>query len=347
LNTARENFYLGRFPQAEAALGAEDAEGRDRVLVLMERAAIRQSGGDYEGSARDWVRATELAERLDYISISKSSASMVVNDRMLTFLGAPYERTLAHAFAAKSYMALGRWDDAAVEARNIISELENRNGFPEEPYSRYLAGICMEMIGDGEGAALQYRTAAALMPQLGIDPVTGRLEKGAARRAHELICFVGIGRGPTESGSWTRNHIWGSSPYAELIVDDNVLGRSHTLSNTRLLMAATEKRAAVLRAAKTATRIAIKEALAQAVEDENEMLGELVRLYLFALEATPPRRWETLPLWLQVARVPCPENTGSFQVVFRGEGGRVVARQTVTEPLVRNGRTRVSFVRAF
>jgi hypothetical protein len=112
-------------------------------------------------------------------------------------------------------------------------------------------------------------------------------------------------------------------------------------------MAATERRAAALRAAKTATRVAIKEAVAQVLEEENEVLGELIRLYLFALETSPPRRWETLPLWLQVARVPCPRNLESFEVVFRGEGGRVIARQTVGEPLVRSGRTYVSFVRAF
>ena len=347
LTTARENFYLGRFRQAEANLSDATAEGRDRVLILMERAAARQAAGDYEGSARDWVQGTELAERLDYVSISKTSASMLVNDRVLNFLGAPYERTLAHAFAAKSYMALGRWDDAAVEARNIISDLENRNGFPEEPYSRYLAGFCMEMISDGEGAGLQYRTAASLLPGLGIDPATGRFRRNSPTPARELVCFVGIARGPLESGSWARNHVWGTAPYAMIFAAGRNLGRSYTFSNTRALMAATEKRAAVLRAAKTATRVAIKEAVSQAVEDENEVLGELIRLYLFALEASPQRRWETLPMWLQVARVPCPDGITEFDIVFHGEGGRIISRQTIKEPLVSNGRNYVSFVRVF
>ena len=347
LDTARENFYLGRFEQAKANLTHIKVSKKNGVLVLMERGAIRQALGDYQGSTKDWNEAAEKAEHLDYVSLSKSTASLAINDRVLAFRGAPYERTLAHAFAAKSYLALGQWDDAAVEARNIIGNLENRDGFPEEPYSRYLAGVCMEMIADGEGAGLQYRTAAGLLPHLGIDPVTGRFADETESGRHELVCFIGIGRAPQESGSWARNHLWGATPYAEVFVDGKRMGRSYNFSNTHRLMAATEKRLAVLRAAKTATRIAIKEAASEAVESENEILGELLRLYLFSLEASPMRRWETLPLWLQVARVPCPADMKRFDIVFRGEGGRVIGRQTVAEPLVRNGRSHVSFVRTF
>ena len=65
----------------------------------------------------------------------------------------------------------------------------------------------------------------------------------------------------------------------------------------------------------------------------------------YALEMPDTRRWETLPLWLQVARVPCPPDLSAFDVVYRGKGGNVVTRQTIERPLARKGDVFVSFCR--
>ena len=44
-----------------------------------------------------------------------------------------------------------------------MARLENLGGFPDDAFSRYLAGFCFEMIGDGENAALSYRYAATVL----------------------------------------------------------------------------------------------------------------------------------------------------------------------------------------
>ena len=146
LKTARQDFYRGDYRKAAALLEADSSNQQDRVMVLMERGMVQQARGDYAGSIQDWRDAAQQAEQLDYYSLSRGTASYVVNDQVLAFRGAPYERTLLHAFAAKSYMAMGMWDDAAVEARNIIYRLEHLYGFPDDPYSHYLAGVCLEMV---------------------------------------------------------------------------------------------------------------------------------------------------------------------------------------------------------
>jgi hypothetical protein len=54
-----------------------------------------------------------------------------------------------------------------------------------------------------------------------------------------------------------------------------------------------------------------QETAAQIVSQENEALGDLLRLVLFAMETDDRRAWETLPLLMlstMMSRYPCPAN---------------------------------------
>ena len=232
-----------------------------QVLQLMERGMAYQAAGNHKAATDDWLAAHGLANHLDYYSVTKGATSLMVNDRVLSFAGAPYERTLLHAFAAKSYMAMGLWDDAAVEARNMVDRLENLEGFPDDAYSRYLAGFCFEMIRDFNGSALEYKAAATMTDALRIDENTGALVMSSSNSpvvqrpqgptGPELVCFVGIGRGPTEYGMWVQKAAWGPSPYAELYAGERYLGRSYIFTTTRQLMIDTQKKIAALLAGLT------------------------------------------------------------------------------------------------
>lgn len=356
LNTARHHFYAGKYGAAADSMAEMPAEDTDRVLFLMERGAVKQARGSYAASTEDWLAADALARRLDYLSVSRGTTSLVVNDRVMRFRGAPYERTLLHAFAAKNYFALGLWEDAAVEGRNIIFKLEHRNDFPDDPYSRYLAAFSLEMIGDSEGARFQRGEAAKLLPQLGIDEASGTFhpiggKAGApppdTRQGSELVCFVGLGRAPKITGSSWKNEKWGPYPYVEIFHDGKLLGRSYTFTTTGQLLRDTEAKLAKARTLKSTVRIAIKEAAAQTVEHENQALGEVLRMLLFFLEQPDTRRWETLPMWLQVVRAPCPPDLSSYEVVCKGLNGKEIHRMTVKAPLQKQGPTFVSFCRAF
>jgi len=350
LNAGRETFYLGRFTNAAAVLQDLPDNSAEQVLPLMERGMAHQAAGNYMTSIRDWLAAKDQAEQLDYYSVSRGGASLLISDHMLHFTGAPYERTLLHAFMAKSFMALDLWDNAAVEGRNIALRVQDLDGFPDDAYSRYVAGFSFEMIRDWSNAELQYRNAARLLDTCTINESSGRIyavsNPPPDYRGPELVCFVSLGRAPTEHGSWAQRLAWGSSPYIELYAGEQLLGRSHTLATTRDLMAETDKKLAVMRAARTVTRVILKETAAHAVEEKNPFLGEIVRLLLYSLETDTIRRWETLPLWLQVARVPCPAKLESFRVVFRGAGGQILTEQTIVKPLSHRDTIHVSFIRA-
>lgn len=356
LDVARGQFYAGRFDAADQTLSDEGDGGINRVLLLMERGTIRQAAGRYETSARDFDRAHGEIEDMTAISVSQDTGSMVINDTVQEYRGEPFERTLMHAIDANNYLALGRWDDAAVEARRITKSLEPDvlGDYPEDAYSRYVAGLCFELANDASAASFQYRRAAAVARDLSIDEKTGRIAAGsnappvrpAAGESAELVCLVALGRSPTGDELLRRYRGISRPPYAEIVAGDRVLGRSVNLADTADLAFITAEKQAFKKAAKTVARIAAKEVLAHQLEQQDELVGALARLVLIGfLEQPDTRRWETLPRWLQVARVSCPPDLREFTVVFRDSGGHEIGRQHIVQPLQRRGRVFVSFCR--
>lgn len=95
--------------------------------------------------------------------------------------------------------------------------------------------------------------------------------------------------------------------------------------------------------AKTVARIALKEAIAGVIAAHNKDLGDSLRFLLFTMETPDERTWRTLPRLMAVARVRCPADMKSYDVVFRGYRG--TRRLTVSAPMARKDRTIVSFCR--
>lgn len=356
LNAARSDFYEGRFEAASRTLDRK-IPSTDRVLFLMERGTIRLFMGDYAGSGKDLIEAADEAEQLETYSVSRGAGSMVVNDNVQSYRGFPYERTLLHSFAAKSHLARGDWESAAVESRRAIASLapEVRGDYPDCAYARYLAGFGLELIGDPSNAALQYREAAKLVTHVDIDETTGRIypREGtnsvphpASPSGNELVCFVMTGRAPNGDRVWRDEFRLDGAGYAEFYANGQLLGRSYALSDTMDLAFNTSQKESAKKMVKTVARIAVKETISSQIEQNNELLGELVRFVLIGmLEQPDVRRWETLPRYLQVARVACPSDLKSFTVVYRSSSGVERRRQEVTLPLQKHGRLYVSFCR--
>jgi hypothetical protein len=378
LHTARQAYYQGNLTKADQELVQNEVEEKDIVLWDMEYGMVLQNQARYEASAKVFIQGAEELDRLETYSVSKGAASLVVNDNVQPFRGTPFERTFLHIFTAFNHLALGHWDNAAVEARRLIQSLDpaKRGEYPEDAFSRYMAGFCLEMIGDDSNASLQYRLADKLSGPIEINENTGELrirpmpavstnqndeirESDAPkvdpwpqeRPAQELVCFVLLGRSPTGSEVWNGQWHTDDAPFAEIYADGKRLGRSYNLADTDDLAYETMQRLAAIKAAKTVGRVVIKEGLAQAVESatDNEAMGDLVRIILIGLLEQPDlRRWETLPRWLQVARVPCPENLDDgFKVVVKSATGVTQRSMHVRYPLQERYNIFVNFCRDF
>lgn len=335
LDESLGNFNRGNLDAAERNL-ASIADGPDAVRHLMERGMVRHLRRDYTGSSEDWARAIRLEEELETHSVSKAGASMLLNDSALAFRGLPYERTYLHVFQARNFLAQGLWDKAGVEARNIIRRQEHLNGFPDDAYSRYVAGLCLSLSGDDSAAAFQYRIADSLNPDLSIDESTGRFpapsrtnQSGPA--GYELVCLVDI----DDADSQTRVEIYSGGKF---------LGQAYVLTDIASLAARSREKTSNRRMAKSIARIALKEGIAAVVSSHNENLGDMVRFLLFSVEVPDERSWKTLPPLLAVARVPCPADLQSFDVILKnrfGQGGRI----NYAGPVVRQDRTFFAFCR--
>lgn len=367
LRQARSEFYSGRIEEADRTLASAEPAPQDKVLFLMERGTIRQTRGDYAASSRDFIDAAAEIERLQTYSVSKGGASMVINDTVQSYKGALFERALLHALTANNHLAQGNWENAAVEARRIIETLapEARGGYPEDAYSRYIAGFCLELMNDPSNAALQYRLADKACTGASVEERTGALAARPApaatnalektppapprrRPAAELVCFVMLGRQTSGMQAYYGQQTYSYAPgqYAEISVNGRVLGRSFPLADTASLGAITRQKDALRKTTKTVGRIAVKETIAHQFDRNEPLLGFLVRVILIGLLERPDTRcWETLPRWLQVARVACPPDLKEFDVTVKTAYGATVKTLHVKQPLQRNGPVFVSFCR--
>jgi hypothetical protein len=353
LPAARHAFYQGQYEQSEEAIGTEAVDGKDSVLILMERGAIYQAEGKYEQSSMDFILAGDILDLLQTYSLSEGAASWVTNDTVYSFEGTPFERTLLNSMTALNHLAMDNWEDGGVEARRIIHSLaDEQRGeeYPKDAFSRYLAAFILEQTGDFSNAKMQYQQANELRPDLQID------EKGLIYEEEnspeilpnrqELICFFLIGRSPTirELQGEFSNSIY--PPRIQLHANGKLLGHASILSSVRNLALLTWNLEAPARIAKMAARIAAKEAMARSLEDQDAALGALARIILIGMLEQPDfRRWETLPRWLGVARVPCPVELSTFDVTIQGEGNIVGESITVQQPIVQHGNIYFSFVR--
>ncbi len=347
LSAARQQYYSGNFAAASNILSNTPPGKTDRVLWLMEKGSALQALHKYKESTHKWLKAVSLAEQLDYYSLSRSTESMLINDSVIAFRGTPYERTMLRTFLSFNYLAREMWEDAAVEARNIVYRLDSLEDFPDDPFSRYVAGVCFELSREHEAAVFQYRKTSELLDEPSVNPMNGQFNAPGSRvnrqkRQNELVCFVLTGKAALE----TENTL--SAPprgYAEVFCRGRYLGRTHELVNTHDLRKETNRKIAAMKETKKIARIIAKDAISDAVSDKNDFLGEILRLILFSLETPDHRHWSSLPLSCQVARVDCPDNLEEYTLVLRNSLGTVRKRVTVHHPITKRDRLYVSFYR--
>lgn len=353
LDAVRERFYSGSDDRPEERLSEINPNNKDSVLMYMERGTMRQSRGEYELSAEDYIAAADRLKELETYSVSKGASSLLINDSVQSFVGSPYERTLLHVFTALDHLSIAHWENAAVESRKIEATLDPRvrGDYPDIAFARYIAGFGFEMIDDYSNAAVQYKIAGELLENLQIDEYGAIVSDDSDSHdltddSSELLCVVLMGRTskgkPLYSGAGQH-----SSPYATISIGDKVLGKSYNVSRTFNLIDKTNKVTAALKTAKVAGRIAVKESVAVALENngQHELAG-LARIALIGLLEQPDlRRWETLPSELQIARVPCPKDLSEFNVTINDAYNQVSRTIHVTNPITKRRNIFFSLVR--
>ncbi len=157
----------GRFDQALQILDDPKKYGdKNELLRLFDRGLVLHYAGQYQESIETFEEAKHKYEELYTQSLSQIAESMIWNDYAQAYRGEDFERVMVNVFQALNYAALGKFDEALVEARDVDSKLNainnqysdrQKNVYREDAFARFLMGILYESDGKINDAVISYR----------------------------------------------------------------------------------------------------------------------------------------------------------------------------------------------
>lgn len=325
LERARTEFYSGNLNEAEYILeGCEGVKDKDLLLCYTEKGLILHYMEVYEESTQVLLKASQLIESQDIVSVSEQSSAVVVSDNVTTYKGEYSERLWVHTYLMMNYLLQYMYEDALVEAKQA---LEVYDKYPEslagDHFTRALIALCYENMNMPDDARIEYEILAEEMGMEEFKPDPIDAGKG------ELILFIAQGRAPTKVSSdvvlpptiriSVPVYEGGSSPMPVSIWSDNDSLKPKEISTD---LGDVARRSLDDRSAQYLTRQALragtKEAIAQEIGNDT-IVGEVfARAILFLLEEADTRSWETLPGGLTLVRIPLDAGIHDLEVSAGG-----------------------------
>lgn len=343
LDRTRGQFHSGRYEEALGTLEAKESEitDRDKLLVYMDKGLILHQLGRYEDSNLQFLKAAELIEELDQVSISEQLSTLAINEWLAVYRGEYSEQLWVHTYLMMNFLLLDKPEGAAVEARRSLKVLNTyADPLKDDYFSRALIGLSFENVGLINDAYLEYKILAESLPDP--SPVAGKLYQYATRlgfnedaaeyknaippeqlsdnkdESGELILFVSEGRIPRKVAgdffippdirfSWPEYRSWHIWPrHFEVHSHNETFAYKSVESDMASLARASLSERGRVIATKQVARAVTKRQIVNEVDDNNPLTGGILRLVLFALEEADTRGWDTLPGQLQLIRVSLP-----------------------------------------
>jgi hypothetical protein len=144
----------------------------DALLQALTTGATAYYAGQFARSAAVLDTAALLADDRITASLSRDGLAAVTNDMARPYQPRRTERLFIPYYAMLSYVQLGSWEDASVEARRLVTLLdqfgEDRDDGERAVHGamEHLAGAVFERAGERDAAQVAYRTAHALLAAL-------------------------------------------------------------------------------------------------------------------------------------------------------------------------------------
>ncbi|MBW2606189.1 MAG: hypothetical protein JRD05_01000 [Deltaproteobacteria bacterium] len=141
---------------------------RNAALYYMEEGILAHFALRYKESNKSLSRAEQIMDELYTRSISKQTASFLINDNTIPYRGEDFESAMVNLFMALNYVGLGLRDEALVEARKVDNKLniinsryseDKKNVYKEDAFIRFLMGALYEADGEENDAFISYRKA--------------------------------------------------------------------------------------------------------------------------------------------------------------------------------------------
>lgn len=355
VHSAREDLRLGRMDSAVESFAKLAAlESSDRLVYLLDYATALQAAGRLEESNKAFIEADRLADSLDYHSVSKVAGSLLFSEEMKQYKGDTFEKIFINAQLAMNFLALGKLDDALVEARRINEKYlklrsEEKKEFELNPFAKYLSALVWEADGRFDDAAIAFTDTYKLapgMPGLAADLIrstkkakrTEEYEKWKAlfphtpenpqsfdRKHGDLVVIVQQGWGPRKYPSRADvrfpelRRVPSQSQEARIKVtgagvDQQAISERVYDVAGAAIQTLEDDRLSLF--GRRVGGIVAKEIAAEELRKKDELLGLAAWIVMHVSDRADVRQWSTLPESIQVMRMPLP--AGAYTVRLDG-----------------------------
>ncbi|WP_138430899.1 hypothetical protein [Fodinibius saliphilus] len=124
----RTHFNAGNYERAEFIADSlkdnEIYQDKDRVIYALEMGTIDFFQGDHEESVEAFSNAEEYMDQFFTKSMKMGLKAFLLNDNELAYNGEVYEDVYLNSFKSLSYLEMGEYESALIEARRIVHKLE-------------------------------------------------------------------------------------------------------------------------------------------------------------------------------------------------------------------------------
>ena len=332
---------LSSDPQKAAELIEKKAnvEGVDQLVYLLEYGLALQVAKNYKESNRAFLRADRLADIKNYISLSKEAASLVLNQGQVQYKGDDFENIMISTMLAINFLMLGDLESALVEARRVnekvqIFRREKKKSYPKSSFAVYLSAMIWEASKEWDNAYIAYQTAYKLDPKNPLLPQDLLRSSYRAQRWQsyqrwqrqfpetkmelpqenegEVVLIFQQGWGPRKYPHFERYQIPELYPVpsqtqeASFQIGQQIFKTQKVYDVEEVAIKTLKEQYAAL-IAKRMAGLVVKQGVVDAVQKENETLGQALNLFVHATDIADLRQWSTLPQTFQIVRVRLPE----------------------------------------
>ncbi|MBU0485953.1 MAG: hypothetical protein KKB30_15730 [Proteobacteria bacterium] len=369
LTDARREFHAGYPTRAYDILSkVKSYPARDKLLFHLEMGVILFNLGRYEQSTAEFLAAARLKKEQEIISISEQAGSLITTEWLTEYKGEYGERLWIHTYLMMNFLLQAKYEDALVEAKQALELYEKYpEVLAEDYFTRTLIAICYELLGEYNDAYIEYKSLFSQLPdkknlagelyylahRLGFSDESTQYAAYLNKEEQdfwqnppetEIVIFAELGRAPDKipgnivvpptirfSFPQYRND-YDNDYFIDLIHPEKKGQISKTTTEVReVLVTSLEARAKSMIVKETA-RVAIKEALAQAIEENNgAAAGALTRAILFLSEEPDTRGWETLPAEFALLRIRLHPGTHDLVIAIKDYYGNTIEKIDLPE----------------
>ena len=144
-------------------------EGKNQVLHMLEYGLSLHQEGNFKKSNEVLIAVDRLAEVKDYVSLSRQTGSLLLNESLISYKSERFENLLINAYLALNFTLLGDFENALVECRRIDQKLYKMKLEDEDPqknfYARYLSATIWEAQRNWDSAYIDYYNAYKIRPE--------------------------------------------------------------------------------------------------------------------------------------------------------------------------------------